>query len=59
MTKTEAHDLLSAVRNGLLVPLHEINQALFKTGDLKTYRKAPPSELAKSEQWPFYANSRD
>jgi hypothetical protein len=34
MTKTEAHNLLDMVKNGILIEAHRIRKALILTGDI-------------------------
>jgi len=43
MTRTEANELLDALKDGKYAPQKLINQALFKTGDLR--RNSPTFNL--------------
>ena len=49
MTKPEAHTILTLARNGGLVPMRYITEALIATGDLSPWRAAQaPAEYLPS-----------
>ena len=41
MTKTEAHNLLDMVKNGILIEAHRIRKALILTGDIPNVFRRP------------------
>ena len=59
MTKTEAHNLLDMVKNGILIEAHRIRKALILTGDIPNVlgrpRKQTGGALCTSSDQPYRA----
>lgn len=57
MTKTEAHNLLDMVKNGILIESHRIRKALIITGDIHNLlgrpRKQTGGALCTSSDQPY------
>ena len=45
MTKTEAHNLLDMVKNGILIESHRIRKALILTGDIPNVLGRPRKQV--------------
>jgi len=45
MTKTEAHNLLDMVKNGILIESHRIRKALILTGDIPNVLGRPRKQI--------------
>ena len=45
MTKTEAHNLLDMVKNGILIESHRIRKALILTGDIPHILGRPRKQI--------------
>ena len=46
MTKTEAHNLLDMVKNGILIESHRIRKALILTGDIPHILGRPRKQIS-------------
>jgi len=46
MTKTEAHNLLDMVKNGILIEAHRIRKALILTGDIPHILGRPRKQIS-------------
>ena len=46
MTKTEAHNLLDMVKNGILIESHRIRKALILTGDIPNILGRPRKQIS-------------
>lgn len=48
MTKTEAHNLLDMVKNGILIEAHRIRKALILTGDIPNVLGRPRKQTGRA-----------